>query len=141
MLDYKLAPVNLAPAYWPGLGFPAIPRRLAADGGGSGGGVVAQKTSAILGAGAATLAVGTALSAGTAWVGFSTGSREQGFLSGLGYVIGSIGVLSAIGGVASLLILGIAAMSGVLPETVPVPAPQQPAQPPKTGPWEVANYA
>lgn len=140
MLDYKLAPVNLAPAYRPGLGFPAIPRRLAANGGG-GGGVVVEKTSAVLGAGAATIAVGTALSAATAWVGFSTGSREQGFLSGLGYVVGAIGVLTAIGGAASLVILGIAGLSGLLPETVPVPAPAQPAQPPKTGPWEVANYA
>jgi len=126
MLDYKMATVNLAPAWRPGLGSPVIPHRpvLAASG----------VTGAILGAGIGTLAFGTALSAGTAWVGFSTASREEGFLSGLGFVVGTISTLMALGGMASLALMGIMSVAmrkGTVPETA-APAP---ALPSTTGPW------
>lgn len=128
MLDYKMATVNLAPAWGPGLGSPVIPRRpmLSASG----------VTGAILGSGVTPLVLGTALSAGTAWVGFATGSREEGFLSVLGYVVGTIGALMAVGGMASLALLGMAALSGKTPDvTAPTPAPA-PVVPPKvTSPW------
>lgn len=133
MLDYKLAPVNLAPAWRPGLGSPAIARRPFL-------GVGDQKAGAILGAGVGTLAFGTALSAGTAWVGFSTGSREEGFLSVLGYVVGSIGALMTVGGVASLLALGIAVMSVKPPETTSPALPAPAAPPQKTSPWVTTDY-
>jgi hypothetical protein len=131
MLDYRLAPVNLAPAWRPGLGSPvasSLPRKMG-DG--------EPRPGAILGAGALTLGLGTALSAGTAWVGFSTGSREEGFLSVLGYIVGSIGALTAVGGMASLLLLGIAGISGNLP-AMPSAAP---AVPQKTSPWVSTEQA
>jgi hypothetical protein len=120
MLDYKLAPVNLAPAWRPGLGSPLIARRPTLAAGD-------QKMRAIIGAGTLPLAFGTALGAGTAWVGFSTGSREEGFLSVLGYVVGTISALMALGGMASLVLMGIEAMSGTTPEvTLPASAPVSP---------------
>lgn len=40
--------------------------------------------------------VATALSAATAWVGLSTGSRERGLLSTAGYVVGILGGLNGL---------------------------------------------
>lgn len=61
------------------------------------------------------LVLGGALGAGTAWVGFKTGEREEGLLSLTGYVVGTIGALAAL---ASVLggIFWVAAISG-MPET------------------------
>jgi hypothetical protein len=63
-------------------------------------------------AGAAGLLTGALMGAATAWVGFSTGSREDGFLSGTGYVIGSLGALGAFSGLVALGLLGLAVANG-----------------------------
>lgn len=62
--------------------------------------------------GALASLLGAAIGASTAWVGFATGAREKGFLSVLGYVIGSLGALGAVGGTLSaLMALGGASLS------------------------------
>ena len=48
--------------------------------------------------GAVPMLISATLGAGVAWVGFSTGSRETGLLSVLGYIFGIGGALSAVGG-------------------------------------------
>lgn len=62
---------------------------------------------------AVPLLLGAAIGAGTAWVGFSTGAREKGFLSVLGYLIGSVGALGALGGVLGtiLTVAGVGILS------------------------------
>lgn len=57
-----------------------------------------------------------ALGAGAAWVGFSTGAREKGFLSILGYGIGSLGALAALGGTigAILWVAGVSMASSAI---------------------------
>lgn len=64
--------------------------------------------------GALWFLTGAAVGAASAWVGFSTGSREKGLLSALGYVFGALGALSAVGGTlgAILFVSGVA----LLPE-------------------------
>lgn len=59
------------------------------------------------------LLLGAAIGAGTAWVGFSTGARERGFLSVLGYLVGSVGALGALGGVLGtiLTVAGVGILS------------------------------
>lgn len=58
-----------------------------------------QSTAGIAAAGVIPMLFTAATGAGLAWVGFSTGGREKGFLSILGYVYGVFGVLGAAGGV------------------------------------------
>lgn len=65
-----------------------------------------------MGQGGAALALGAvpvlfagAMSAGLGWVGFTTGARERGLLSILGYVFGAVGALGAVGGALSGLLL------------------------------------
>lgn len=64
--------------------------------------------------GALPLLLGGALGAATAWVGFSTGSREKGLLSVSGYVIGALGALGALSGLVGAL-LWVAGVS-ILPD-------------------------
>lgn len=63
--------------------------------------------------GAFGLLLAAAIGAGTAWVGFSTGQREKGFLSILGYGIGSVGALGALMGTlgAILWVTGVSMVS------------------------------
>jgi hypothetical protein len=108
MLDFKMAPAALAQA----LRTPdekAIPK-----------------------AGLIPVVLGTALGAGAAWVGFSTGSREKGTLGAIGYVVGAAGALSALVGLTTLVLLGVAA-AALQKEPVKLePAP---------GEWVNSGYA
>ncbi len=61
------------------------------------------QTGALAAMGAIPLLFGAALGAGAAWVGFSTGSKEKGLLSALGYTVGSLGALGALFGVVGTL--------------------------------------
>lgn len=54
-----------------------------------------QDRGALAAAGAVPLLISTAMGVGLAWVGFSTGSREKGLLSILGYIFGVVGGLGA----------------------------------------------
>ena len=75
-------------------------------------------------AAAAGLLLGNlALAAGGTWVGLTTGLKQKGFLSFTGYVVG---VVSALGGLTTLLGLGALAMTrpepaAIGPETVLTP--------------------
>jgi hypothetical protein len=57
-------------------------------------------------------AVSGAIGAGTAWVGFDTGARREGFLSFMGYLVGVGGALSAVVDVAALGLLAYKAVTG-----------------------------
>ncbi len=75
---------------------------------------VGQSKAGVAAFGAVPLLISATLGAGAAWVGFSTGSREKGLLSILGYVFGIGGALSAIGGTIGA-VLWVAGVS-ILPE-------------------------
>lgn len=97
-----LAPVNLVPAIRPGPGFPhgigqaQAPPVPAPDSG-------IQEARRLVGTGVAVTAVATLFSAGTAWVGFSTGRREDGLLSALGWLVGIGGTLGVFGGISAMV--------------------------------------
>lgn len=55
-----------------------------------------QSRAGVAALGLVPILVGGTLAAATAWVGFSTGARERGLLSAAGYVIGSLGALTAL---------------------------------------------
>lgn len=96
-----LAPVNLVPAIRPEPGFP---RRLAQytppvpaqDAG-------IQEARKLVGYGMAVTTVTTLFSAGAAWVGYSTGRREDGMLSALGWIVGIGGTLGVLGGLSAMV--------------------------------------
>lgn len=111
MLNYRMAPVNLAQALRPATAKEEIPK-----------------------AGFIPIALGTALGAATAWVGFRTGARERGFLSALGYIIGASGALSAFVGTTTLVMLGVVSASP--PEPIPEQKPE-----PAPGSWVNSGYA
>src|SRR5437867_4336932 len=59
--------------------------------------------------GAVPLLVGTAVSGGVAWIGFTVGSKNTGVLSVVGYAFGVLGALGAVGGLTAtaLWLLGV----------------------------------
>jgi hypothetical protein len=47
--------------------------------------------------------LGTAVGAGTAWVGWTVGREKSGFLSVAGYIVAVVGALGAVGGAIGLI--------------------------------------
>lgn len=82
--------------------------------------------------GAIPLLVGGAIGAGVAWVGFSAGSHSRGLLAVLGYGLGIVGALTALGGVASaaLWIAGVSVVDSAVQKAPQLPPPALPAYPP-----------
>lgn len=87
----------------------------------------------VQGVGTAALLVGTGLSAGVAWAGFYAGSKAKGFLSILGYGVGVLGGLSAVGGLFATIawIVGTNAVNQAAPNPgyVSLPAMTPPVLP------------
>lgn len=115
------SPKPFAPAVARGRAVPAVER-------------LGQSTAGVAALGAVPLLLGAALGAGTAWVGFSTGSRESGILSILGYLVGSLGALAALGGTlgALLWIAGVGTAAGEIErmrQEMPPPGVQRAAAP------------
>lgn len=94
-----------------------------------GGPKMGQK-STIAAIGTIPLLVGTAISGGIAWLGFSIGSKQKGVMSAIGYTVGVVGGLSAVGGLVatSMWLLGVSLMQEPTPATAP-PNPTMPALP------------
>jgi hypothetical protein len=96
----KLAPVNLVPALKPEPGYPRglgqTPVPIVTPP------VDIEKAKDLLETGKGAVVVGMLVSAGAAWVGYSTGVREKGLLSGLGWVVGVGASIAAIGGLSAL---------------------------------------
>lgn len=99
MATFKLAPVNLVPASKPEPGYPRglgqTPAPLTSP-------ATSAQAADLVETGKAAVAVGMLFSAGTAWVGFSTGAREKGLLSGMGWVVGVGASIATIGGLSAL---------------------------------------
>ncbi len=85
---------------------------------------IAQTKGELKAAGAIPLLISAAMAGGLAWVGFSTGSREKGLLSVLGYVFGVIGGLGAATSVLGAL-LWVGGVS-LLPEKTTTTVPEAP---------------
>jgi hypothetical protein len=101
---------------------------------------IGQDRAAVAAMGVIPMLVGAGLGAGMAWVGFSTGSRERGLLSILGYVFGAFGTLSAAGGVLGA-ILWVAGVSLIPEEQTPAPTPTAPLPPaPETLPASEPDF-
>lgn len=95
-----------------------------------------QSTAGVAAIGAIPMLLGAAWGAGAAWVGFSTGAREKGLLSILGYVVGSVGALGAIFGtlgailwVSGVAVFGEEIQRDLQPSPSPVPGPVPPTTP------------
>jgi hypothetical protein len=77
---------------------------------------LAQANAAVKAAASGLLLGNLALAAGGTWVGLTTGLKQKGFLSFTGYVVG---VVSALGGLTTLL--GLGATARTRPEAAPGP--------------------
>jgi hypothetical protein len=97
---------------------------------------VGQSKTAVAAFGAVPLLLYAAMGAGLGWVGFSTGAREKGLLSILGYVFGVFGGLAAVGGTLGsvLWVAGVSMAPDSEPSSSEPAFPQEPEPFPE--PWQ-----